>query len=390
MRSPLTGLMTLRPSGTPVLVRSLSAALLGALAERVVDVVAHLLLVLGARGQLHHVGVLGRHHEERRAEQRVRPRGEDRVVDADLGAGERDLGALGAADPVALHRLDVRRPLDAVEIVQQAVGVVGDAEEPLLQLAQLDDRAAALAAAVDDLLVGQHGGVLRAPVDRGVLAVGQAALEELEEQPLRPPVVARLAGGELARPVDRDPPGAERPLELLDRLLRRHARVHAGLDRVVLGGQAERVVAHRVQHALAAPAVEVRDGIADRVVLQVPHVRLAARVGQHLEDVGGVLARDVVGDLPRLLAIPDRLPLGLDGGRVVTALVRHGSAEVSDEGARPRGRPGPSGGRPAPDRAGGKRSAQAATLRRAVPPWGYSSAGRASGWQPEGRRFEPG
>jgi len=21
--------------------------------------------------------------------------------------------------------------------------------------------------------------------------------------------------------------------------------------------------------------------------------------------------------------------------------------------------------------------------------WGYSSAGRASGWQPEGRRFEP-
>jgi hypothetical protein len=76
-----------------------------------------------------------------------------------LGIGERDLGALGAADPVALHRLDVRGPADVLEIVQQAVGVVGDAEEPLLELARLDEVAAALAAAVDDLLVGQHGRV---------------------------------------------------------------------------------------------------------------------------------------------------------------------------------------------------------------------------------------
>jgi hypothetical protein len=38
--------------------------------------------------------VLGRHDEERRAEQRVRPGGEDGVVDAELVAAEDDLGAL--------------------------------------------------------------------------------------------------------------------------------------------------------------------------------------------------------------------------------------------------------------------------------------------------------
>src|SRR4029450_9679173 len=121
--------------------------------------------------------------------------------DADLGAGERDLGALRAADPVALHPLDVLGPADLVEVVEQAVRVVGDAEEPLLELARLDEVAAALAAAVDDLLVGQHGRVYGAPVDRRFLAIREPALEELEKDPLGPAVVARLVRAELARPV---------------------------------------------------------------------------------------------------------------------------------------------------------------------------------------------
>ena len=92
--------------------------------------------------------MLGRHDEERRAEERVRPRREDRVVDAELLAAEDDLGALGAADPVLLLRDDVLRPLDRLQVVEQAVGVVRDPEEPLLELADLHLRAAALACPV--------------------------------------------------------------------------------------------------------------------------------------------------------------------------------------------------------------------------------------------------
>ena len=185
------------------------AAILVALGQHVVDVLVDRLLLLGARDEPEDVGVLGGHDEERRAEERVRPRGEDRVVDPQLLVAEGDLRALRAPDPVALHRLDVRGPLDGVEVVEQAVGVVGDAEEPLLELADLDEVAAALAAPVDDLLVGEDGLVVGAPLDGGLAAIGQAALEELEEDPLRPAVVARLVGPELARPVDRDPPLAE-------------------------------------------------------------------------------------------------------------------------------------------------------------------------------------
>ena len=116
------------------------AAVLRRLGQRVVDVVADRRLVLGAGGEREHVGMLGRHHEEGRAEERVGPRREDGVVDPELLAAEDHLGALGAPDPVALHRLDVLGPVDRVEVVEQPLGVVGDAEEPLLELAQLDER----------------------------------------------------------------------------------------------------------------------------------------------------------------------------------------------------------------------------------------------------------
>jgi hypothetical protein len=108
-------------------------------------------------------------------------------------------------------------PLDRGEVLEQPVGVVGDLEEPLLELADLHLEAAALAAPVDDLLVGEHGLVVGTPLDRGLLAVGQAGLVELEEDPLRPAVVLGLVGAELARPVDRDAPLAELALELGDR-----------------------------------------------------------------------------------------------------------------------------------------------------------------------------
>ncbi len=138
-------------------------------------------------------------------------------------------------------------PVDRVEVAEQTLGVVGDAEEPLLQLLDFDDRAAALTAAVDDLLVGEDGLIVGAPLDRGLAPVGKAGLEQLQEDPLGPAVVGGFVGAELARPVDRYPPGAELALEGGDRVGGGVARVHACLDRVVLGGQAESVVAHRVK-----------------------------------------------------------------------------------------------------------------------------------------------
>ncbi len=324
------------------------AALLARLGERVVDVLAHRVLVRGACGEAHDVGVLGGHHEEGRAEQRVGAGGEDGVVDAELLAAEGHLGALAAPDPVALHRLHVLGPVDPVEVAEQPLGVVGDAQEPLLELPDFDERAAALAVAVGvDLLVGEHGLVFGAPLDGGLLAVGEAARGTARGRSTASSGSRTVRGGELARPVDRDAPRVELALEGGDRLGGRLARVHAGLDRVVLGGQPERVIAHRVQHARAEAAVEMRDRVADRVALQVADVRLAARVGEHLQHVGAgcpptllrgaastppaVLASAggaLVGHLPGALLGPHGLPARLDLVRVVSVLC-HRESQVS-------------------------------------------------------------
>ena len=82
------------------------------------------------------------------------------------------------------------------------------------------------------------------------LAIDQPRREQVEEQRLFVPVIIGLAGRQLAGPVERE----AQPLQL--RLHRRDvgARPAAGMDallhRGVLGGHAERVPAHRVEHLM--------------------------------------------------------------------------------------------------------------------------------------------
>ena len=65
--------------------------------------------------------------------------------------------------------------------MSSAIG--GDAEEPLLQVLFYDEVAAALAGPVGaDLFVGQDGVAPGAPVDRGLLPVGEPGFQEAEER----------------------------------------------------------------------------------------------------------------------------------------------------------------------------------------------------------------
>ena len=147
--------------------RSISVSLRTALDER---------LDLGpplVGGDLGDQRVLGREHAERHAEAGVGAGGEHAEAAARSGCPRAshdlhlELGALGATDPVALHGHDPLGPVELVEVVEQLLGVVGDLEEPLLEVALLDQVAGALARAVgQDLLVGQHGLAAGAPVHR--------------------------------------------------------------------------------------------------------------------------------------------------------------------------------------------------------------------------------
>ena len=272
--------------------------------------------------------MLRRQHHEGRAEEGVGAGGEDGKFVAGLG-GERDVGALAAADPVDLGAAGFIRPVQAIQVFDQLVSVVGDLEEPLGELALGDVGVVAPVGAVGvDLFVGQRAAD-GAPPLQAAGAVGQAALVELQEHPLGPAVVLGLGGVDLARPVVGAAGQVELPLVVGAPLTGEVSRVAAGLDGGVFGGQPKGVPAHGVQHVVAAHAHDAGDDIGGHVVAQVTDADAVARgVGEEVQAVEG----GAVGGFGRSVQVllgPARAPLGVNFGG--TEVGGHG--ERADESA---------------------------------------------------------
>ncbi len=164
------------------------------------------------------------------------------------------------ADPVLLHQLHLVRASARVyrSPSSSSCGEVGDLEEPLAELALLDQRARAPAVPVDHLLVGEHGLVDRVPVNRRFLAVDEPCFVEVEEQRLLVPVIFGIAGRELSGPVEREAQPLHLGLHVGDVLVGPRRRVDALFHRRVLGQHAERVPPHWVEDLVPGHAPEAR------------------------------------------------------------------------------------------------------------------------------------
>ena len=250
----------------------------------------HFIAVFGCRDLLDQL-VLRREHAERHAEARVRTRGvhpEAMARGSAIGVADLhlELGALGAADPVALHGDDALRPIQLVEVVEQLLRVLGDLEEPLLQVALLHDVARAFARAVGQhLFVGQHRLTSRAPVDRGLGPVDEARFQEPQKDPLRPADEVRIVTLHDATPVVHRADSLQRRRQLFDTGVGERTRMLPALDRGVLGRQPEAVEANRAQHAIPVHRPVADDQVAERVVADVAHVRRTRRIRVHRQHV---------------------------------------------------------------------------------------------------------
>src|SRR5882757_1287432 len=152
----------------------------------------------------------------------VDARGEnlDGLDAGNIGYREPDTRADGFADPIALHGDDAIGPgaFEFFQIFKELIGVVSGLQKPLLDFTGLDERVfvAPAVTAVDDLLVGQHGAALRAPVDAALLAIGEATLEHAQKKPLIPTIVLRIAGGDFAAPVVTEAEAAQHALKFVN------------------------------------------------------------------------------------------------------------------------------------------------------------------------------
>ena len=298
--------------------------------------------------------VLGGEHHVSGAEQRVGARREDVDLHVVVGVDrERDHRPRALPDPVPLHELDRLGPVEQIEVVEQAVGVFGDAQHPLLERPPEDGMVAAIAPPVrGDLFVREHRAEGGAPVDRRfrdvrepmfvddrgtrlVVEVGPrvavgigvgtwratAGCErgdevgdgtrptlvavvprpvQLEEDPLRPPVVGDVGRRHAPPIVVAETQRTQLAAHRRDVRLGRGPWMLAGLDRILLGRQPEGVVPHRVEHVPAAhahePGVDVGADVAERMPDVQPRT---ARVREHVVDVELGSLRDLLEALPQ-------------------------------------------------------------------------------------------
>ena len=123
--------------------------------------------------------MLGRYHHIGGAEQRIAARGINEQTLRAVFEPEPDLRALAAANPVDLLGLDLVQIIHLVQIVNEALGVLGNLQHPLGAHHAHDLAAAALAYAVHHFLIGKAHLAARTEIDGNLRLVGEPLLVEL-------------------------------------------------------------------------------------------------------------------------------------------------------------------------------------------------------------------
>ena len=277
---------------------------------------------------------------------------------------ENHFRSLALANPVALHFLEGIGPVQIVETVQEAAGICRHTELPLCHLLLLDREAATHGKPVLYFVVSQDGAQSLAPVDRGFSLICNAiahqdigfllggsrlphlgsnivvagglelgnqfgdgarlvhlrvvpALEHAQESPLGPFVVVGIAGAERTVPVE----GEAYAVQLLAVAGHVHAcglfRMLAGLDGILLRGQAECVVSHGMKHVETLQTLVARIDVARYISQRMAHVQTGpGGIGEHVQNVEFGFGR-IFLRLVSLLLSPALLPLFLDTSEIV-------------------------------------------------------------------------
>ena len=207
-------------------------------------------------------------------------------------------------------------------------------------------RCSALASSLHARAVGQRSLTGRERRDKLVDVPGAAGrvvvprVVDLQEDPLRPAVELDVGGRDAAARVVRQPQPTQLAADGHDVGLGRDPRMLPGLHGVLLGGQAERVVAQRVQDVVAGHPLEAAVDVGRDVAQRVTDVQAdARRIGEHVEHVllrarghllGVAQRARRVGGLEGALALPTVLPprLDLGGQDGVIAVRRRGLGRV--------------------------------------------------------------
>ena len=243
------------------------------------------------------------------AEQRVRTSGINLKLLAEVLNLKGHLRTGGTANPVLLHQLYLFRPArHFVQILQQAIRIIGNLQIPLGQALLCNRRVATLTAAVYDLLVRQYGLTAWTPVHRIVLLVCQSLVVELNENPLHPLVIFFLTGSNLSIPVVAEAQALQLTVHFRNVAVRPNCRVNIIFNGRVFCRQSKGVPSHRMQNIVSLQSLETCNYVSDGVVPHMPHVQLAGRIWKHFQNIILFFVVILYG-LERIFFFPYVLPL---------------------------------------------------------------------------------
>ena len=297
-------------------------------ASHILDVFLNLGLLLGCGKFVDKVALRCQYHESN-TEHGVGTGSEDGeglIVIVPVPNPKLHLCTLRPAYPVLLCLLDGVAPVDGLQSVEQTLGVGADAEAPLAHLLLLDGEAAAHTDAIDHLVVGKHGAQSGTPVYHRLAHEGYAVVHEffspfflchllpfgsllqfryeflyrlsllqflievavihLLESPLRPLVVARVAGAHLAVPVEREAYLVQLLTVAVDVLVGSNLGVLSRLNGILLCRQSVGIVAHRVEYVVSLQTLVACIDVAGDVAQGVSHMESCSRwIWEHVEHV---------------------------------------------------------------------------------------------------------
>ena len=242
-------------------------------------------------------------------------------VDGDIVAGvglEGSIGTVGAADPVLLLHLDALDVIQLIQIVDQAIGVLGDGQHPLALLLTHDLAAAALALTFHHFLVGQTNLAAGAPVDGHGGLVGKTLLIHLQEDPLGPLVVLGVGGVHHAVPIETVTQHLQLTGEVGDVVAGHDGGMDVVLDGEVLGGQTECVIADGEEHIVTLHTALTADDIDSRKGTGMAHMEACGTGIGELDEAVELRTALITGDGSIGLAdLPVILPFLLNGRKIV-------------------------------------------------------------------------
>src|SRR4051812_45200233 len=104
----------------------------------------------------------------------------------------------------------------------------------------------------------------------------EVAVENLEEDPLRPAIVIRIGGVDLTIPVIAEPQHLNLPPKILDALFSDDAGMLVAADRMLLGRQAKGIPPHGMQHVATPHAQIARENIGRRIAFGMADMQAGA------------------------------------------------------------------------------------------------------------------